>query len=107
MSTLEIIHLRLASVKQQSLVDIIRKLVGSELDQVEVRIYQHAKLTNDLAVHLEREAAGSDDRTSDVGIRLASLLREHGMVEHSVWVQCCGLTDRSGPDEINWEEKER
>lgn len=95
MKTLEIIHLRLAGDSTQTLVDAIRKSVGSEPDPMEVRIYRHGKLETDLAVHLHRDVAMRNDRASDVGIHLASLLREYGMVEHSVWVEACDVTDRS------------
>ena len=86
MKTLEIIHLRLAGDSPQTLVDVIRKSIGSEPDLMEVRIYRHTRLETDLAVHLHRESAGRNDRVCDVGIRLASLLREYGMVEHTLWV---------------------
>ena len=95
MKTLEIIHLRLAGESPQTLVEAIRKSVGSEPDPVAVRIYRHARLETDLAVHLHRDVAERNDGASDVGIRLAALLREYGMVEHSVWVEACGVTDRS------------
>ena len=89
MKTLEIIHLRLAGDSPQTLVDAIRKSVGSEPDPMEVRIYRHTRLETDLAVHLHRDVAMRNDCASNVGIRLASLLREYGMVEHSVWVEAC------------------
>lgn len=95
MKTLEIIHLRLAGDSPQTLVDVIRKSVSSEPDCIEVRIYRHARLATDLVVHLHREVTGRSDQASDVGTRLASLLREYGMVEHSVWVEAYGMTDRS------------
>jgi N-methylhydantoinase B/oxoprolinase/acetone carboxylase alpha subunit len=85
MRWLEIIHLRLAGKNPGALVDAIRKTVDSGTDSMEVRIYRHAKLETDLIVHLHRNAAGGTENTSDLGARLASVLREYGMVEHSVW----------------------
>ncbi len=87
MKTLEIIHLRLAGESPQTLVNAIRKSACSQPDPIGVRIYRHTRLDTDLAVHLHRDGAGRNDCPSDVGIRLASLLREFGMVEHSVWVE--------------------
>jgi hypothetical protein len=87
MKTLEIIHLRLGGNSQHGLIEVIRKSIDSENDPLEARIYRHASLENDLAVHLHREIAGKSDHSSDLGVRLASVLREHGMVEHSVWVE--------------------
>ena len=85
MRWLEIIHLRLAGENPGALVDAIRKTVDSGTDSMEVRIYRHAKLETDLIVHLHRDAAGGPKGTCELGARLASVLREYGMVEHSVW----------------------
>ena len=85
MKTLEIIHLRLAGDNLQTLVDVIRTSIDSGPGPMKVRIYRHARLKNDLVVHLHREGAERSDHASDLGERLASVLREHGMVEHSVW----------------------
>ena len=95
MRTLEIIHLRLAGDSPETLVDMIRKVIDSESDPMEVRIYHHAKVETDLVVHLHREVADGSDQISELGIHLASLLRWYGIVEHSVWVEAHGPTDRS------------
>ena len=95
MKTLEIIHLRLAGDSPQTLVDVIRKSVGSAPDGMELRIYHHTKLATDLAVHLHWDIAERSDQASDIGTRLASLLREYGMVEHSVWMEAYSTTDRA------------
>lgn len=95
MKTLEIIHLRLAGDSPQRLIDVIHESVGSTLDGMDIRIYRHTKLETDLAVHLHQEVTGRSGQTSDVGTRLASLLREYGMVEHAVWVEAYGVTDGS------------
>jgi hypothetical protein len=94
MNTLEIIHLRLAGNDPGALVDMIHQSVGSGVDSVVVRIYRNAKLETDLAVHLHRQVTEWDGRASDVGTRLTALLREYGMVEHSVWVEACGTAER-------------
>jgi len=82
---MEIIHLRLASEASQELVDLIREATDSSPIATGIRIYRHAKIESDLAVHLDGDGAGGWDGASDVGKRLASLLRTYGMVEHSVW----------------------
>jgi hypothetical protein len=85
MKWLEIVHLRLAGDNPGVLVDSIRKTVDSEAHSMEVRIYRHTKLETDLVIHLHREVTGGRELTSDLGARLASVLRDYGMVEHSVW----------------------
>jgi len=67
------------SKASQELVDVIREATDSSPLATGIRIYRHAKIESDLAIHLDRDGA------SDVGTRLASLLRTYGMVEHSVW----------------------
>ncbi len=87
MKTLEIIHLRLGDNRRDGLIEIIRSSIDSEDDSREARIYRHARLETDLAVHLPRETSRKSDQASDLGVRIASALREHGIVEHSVWVE--------------------
>ena len=101
MKTLEIIHLRLAGKDPRNLVDIIRGSVGSASVLSEARIYRNSKLENDLAIHLHREASGSGDKSSDIGIRLASLLKDYGMVSHYVWTECCDLDEERAGEETN------
>ena len=99
MKTMEIIHLRLAGRVPEDLVDIIRDSVVSVPDLTDARIYRNSKLENDLAIHLHREVSGPEDKASDVGIKLASLLKNYGMVSHYVWTECCSLDKWSRPDE--------
>ena len=53
------------------------------------------KLANDLAVHLTWETDIEDSGASDVGIRLTALLKDYGMVSHTVWTECGGLVVNS------------
>lgn len=91
MKNLEIIHLRLAGESPENLVDVIRMCIGDQGEKMEIRIYRNMKLASDLVVHLIREAEGKDREASDIGIRLAALLKDHGMVAHSLWDECCVL----------------
>lgn len=87
MRALEIIHLRMSSAGTYSLVELVRNSVVTQSDVSDVRVYRHASLHTDLIVHLHRSIAEQSDSVSDSGERLASLLRAHGMVEHSVWME--------------------
>ena len=100
MKTLEIIHLRLAANTPQNLVDIIHNSIGPVPEELEVRLYNHSKLANDIAVHLHREASATGGGPSEVGTRLVALLKEFGMVSHSVWTECCRLAKGSAADQI-------
>ena len=87
MTTLEIIHLRMAGQDQEALALAIWKAVATADDAPDVRVYHHARVEGDLIIHLHREGTGQDTEASVLGLRLASLLRNHGMVGHSVWVR--------------------
>ena len=99
MKILEIIHLCLAGNSPQDLVDIIHETIGPVGDQLDIRFYRHTKLSNDLAVHLYREAGAWGEDASDVGTRLAALLKDIGMVSHAVWTECSSLDNSTRPDE--------
>ena len=88
MKTLEIIHLRFAGETPQNLVEIIREAIGSEGELIDIRFYRHTKLDNDLAVHLTRETSKGESGPSQVGVGVAALLKDYGMVAHSVWTEC-------------------
>lgn len=99
MKTAEIIHLRLSGQSLQNLVDIIRACIGAEREGMEVLIYHNIKVKGDLAVHLNRDTAAGDEGPSNVGIRLAAMLKDYGMVAHSVWTECCQLPKDQDLDE--------
>ncbi len=87
MKTLEVIHLRMSGDDQESLVNLVRAAVKDAAGSPDVRIYRHARIEGDFLVHLHREGDGQRDQVSELGLRLVSLLRFHGLVEHSVWVR--------------------
>lgn len=83
---LEVIQLRLASHELEPLTALIADMVDQGRAE-SVRVYRHSRIETDLLVHLHREALEGDDSRSELGSRLASVLREHGLVEHSVWME--------------------
>ncbi len=86
MKTLEIIHLRLVGEHPQALVEALRESLETEADLTDARIYRHAQLDTDLAIHQHREGTDQINQPSDAGLRLAAFLREYGLVEHAVWI---------------------
>lgn len=87
MKILEVIHLRMAGDDPKSLAELVRTAVGDAADPPDLRIYHHARMEGDLLVHLYREGADEAKQASELGLRLALLLRIHGLVEHSIWVR--------------------
>jgi hypothetical protein len=56
-------------------------------------------MVGDIAGHLLVEAPHGDVQPSEVGVQLARALRNHGMVEHSIWLESIG--DESGSDALD------
>lgn len=87
MSILETLHLRMAGEDPHDLMDLVRRAADAPGRSPLVSIYRHSRLQGDLLIHLCWEGPDRVDRPSELGLRLASLLRLHGLVEHSVWVR--------------------
>lgn len=83
---LEVIHLRLAGHDADALPQLIYEVVG-RLPEMTVHVFRHSRVETDLLVHLHRESTEVVDTRSELGSRLASMLREHGLVEHSIWIE--------------------
>ena len=88
---LEIIHLRLSRSEPGELAELVGE-VAREGRTEGVRVYRHTRIETDLLVHLHRDAEERADGPSELGSRLVALLRDHGIVEHSVWTQYPGRT---------------
>lgn len=88
---LEVIRLRLARVGPGELTELIAEVVRAG-DEEGVRVYRHGRIETDLLVHVYRDEEEGDAGPSDLGAHLASLLQDHGIVEHSVWIPHPGRT---------------
>ena len=87
MNILEVIHLRMAGKGPETLAEAIRTAAGDDAGSSDVRVYRQARVEGDLLIHIHRSGADQRDEPSELGLRLASLLRGHGMVGHSVWIR--------------------
>ncbi len=84
---LETIHLRLARTGNDELTELIADVLRTEEEGI--RVFRHTRIGTDLLVLVHPYAGKGDDVAgpSALGARLVSLLRDHGMVDHSVWVR--------------------
>lgn len=83
---LEIIQLRVPGKHRAGLIeDIHRSVTG--VRQLTVRLYFSATVPTDLSVHIQSVANTGAQQTSDLGVRLAAAMRDHGMVQHTVWME--------------------
>jgi len=90
MKCIEIINLRSAGDPRESIEQKIPRStaeVDQSKDLVSIQLYRHASLDTDLSVHLLFEHPGPDAGPSALGQRLASALKEFGLVSHSVWIE--------------------
>lgn len=85
MSILETLHLRMAGGDLDEIVNLVRRASGHPERSPSVAIYRHSKVQGDLLVQIVRDDVGNGGAPSELGVGLASLLRTHGLVEHSVW----------------------
>ncbi len=84
---LEIIHLRLTGSQPPGLVALIRDSINNMDGFVKIRIYNQPSIATDLGVHIHLNTHHNDPSYTELGIRLASALREYGMVEHTIWLE--------------------
>jgi len=87
MITLEMIHLRMSGKDPETLEEIIRATLEADARSPDLRIYRHARVEGDLLIQIHRRGADGRDEPSELGLRLASILRAYGMVGHAVWVR--------------------
>ena len=83
----EIIRLRHRGKRPRAPMHDIRRAAGRIAGSAEVRICRHAVGSTDLAIHLHLSASVQDPHLTELGVRLAEALREHGMIEHTVWLE--------------------
>ncbi len=90
MHWIEIIHLRMNGVcDRESAKKLLRQIL--ETDQNEIcrtgKIYRHRTIEGDLCIILDWNSEKTVRLHSDLGLNLASSLKEFGRVDHTVWVE--------------------
>jgi hypothetical protein len=90
MKWLEVIELRSMGNKraviESHLQDLIDEMI-QEARQQKIKAYSHVTVETDFNIHLYHDSKRADINGSPLGLRLASALKEFGLVNHSVWVE--------------------
>ena len=90
MKWMEVIKLRVAEktpkLVEQEIENLIKEF-GNNGSMKNVKLYRNAVVNNDLSVHLYWESGKAEPRGSDTGLCLVHLLKEFGLVSHSIWVE--------------------
>jgi hypothetical protein len=90
MKWLEIIELRSVDRNRDLLISQLHKLsneVYQETGKQTVTIYCCVKFKSDFSIHLFHHSKEVEFSGSPLGIRLASALKEFGLVNHSIWAE--------------------
>ena len=90
MKWMEVIRLRIAEKNPELVEPEIVKLiteVGYNGNMKDIKLYRHAVVDNDLNVNLHWESGNAEPQGSATGLCLVHVLKEYGLVSHSVWVE--------------------
>ena len=93
MKWLEIIELRSAGSNNKLLESQMQKLVNEVHEKTEqnaVRAYCRLMVDTDFSIHLFHNSKKVEKSGSPLGLRLASALKEFGLVNHSIWTEMHG-----------------
>ena len=90
MKWLEMIELRSVECHRELLESQLQQLMhdmNKETDAQAIKIYRRIMLETDLSIHLFHNSKNVERNGSSLGLRLASSLKEFGVVNHSVWTE--------------------
>ena len=90
MTWLEIIELRSAGGNNKLLESQMQKLVNEVYERTKnnaVRVYCRLMIDTDFSIHLFHDSKKVEKSGSPLGLRLASALKEFGLVNHSIWIE--------------------
>jgi len=97
MTSLEIIEIRSrASMRGRLEKELCR--IAADVENAQeaehVRVFAHGVMDADFSVHILWPAQHIPSEGSAIGLRLLRVLREYGLLHHSVWVLRCPMNER-------------
>ena len=90
MKWLEIIELRSVESNRELLESQLQKLINEvdrETKKQAIKVYSRVIVDTDFRIHLFHNSNKIDNSGSPLVLRLASALKEFGLVNHSIWVE--------------------
>jgi len=94
MKWIEIIKIRTAGTNFRLLKELlipVRKL--SQIGLTETRIFHHAAMEQDWAIHLHWETAAPELNGSRLGLHLVRAVNDFGLIDHTVWINETEIID--------------
>lgn len=68
-------------------VDESDEATDAPMQLVEIRVYHHSEVETDLSIHIHWESEKESQDKSPLGLRLSSVLKPLGLLNHSVWFE--------------------
>ena len=89
MKWLEIIEIRISGNDHELLESHFKQLVKEVNKEKEQKLilYRQLDLDTDISIHIFHDSIKAENSGGDLGIRIASALKEFGLVNHNVWVE--------------------
>ena len=90
MNWLEIIELRSVNRNRELLKSQLPNLINEvdkEAKKQAIKVYSRVIVDTDFRIHLFHNSNKIDNSGSPLGLRLASALKEFGLVNHSIWIE--------------------
>ena len=90
MKWLEIIELRSAYGNKKLLESQLETLINEvdkETKKRAINIYSRVMIDTDFSIHLFHDSKKVENSGSQLGLRLASALKEFGRISHSIWIE--------------------
>ena len=97
MRWVEIINARIGATTASSMLDRLFQDIRNDItsgteENVRMVIYRSRFVDGDWSIHLHRETDKRPSGRTDLGIKLADILRPMSLVDHSIWIE------EEGPD---------
>ena len=87
MKWLEIIELRSGNSDLESQLEKIVNEVEDEINKQAIKAYSRVQIDTDFSIHLFHDSEINEFGRSPLGLRIASSLKEFGLVNHSIWIE--------------------
>lgn len=90
MKWIEILELRSTGNTRKQLEKHIQEIIdqaAKNSGQPVIKLYTRLSIDTDLSIHLVHDSAEANKRGSALGLRLLSLLKLYGLVNHTIWIE--------------------
>ncbi|MFC2084834.1 hypothetical protein ACFLS9_07235 [Bacteroidota bacterium] len=90
MKWLEIIELRSVDSNRNLIESHLQKLINEvdkETKKQAIKVYSRVMIDTDFRIHLVHDSDEVSYNGSQLGLYLASALKEYGLVNHNIWIE--------------------